>query len=84
MEGDNSQHAPPLSPHKSYERTVTVVRGNRSLGMFSIFLIMMVSWCVYITGMAVMTLTGGGDDDYHNKWWSDEFLKLKRFHNQVC
>ncbi|XP_023811894.1 multiple PDZ domain protein-like isoform X2 [Oryzias latipes] len=33
MEEDNNQQAPPLPSHTSYERTITVVRGNRSLGM---------------------------------------------------
>lgn len=62
MESDDRQQAPPLPPRTSFERTITVVRGNRSLGMFSVFLMVMVSWCVYVTGMAVMTLIGGGDD----------------------
>lgn len=62
MESDDRQQAPPLPPRTSFERTITVVRGNRSLGMFSVFLMVMVSWCVYVAGMAVMTLIGGGDD----------------------
>ncbi|XP_035992762.1 multiple PDZ domain protein isoform X3 [Fundulus heteroclitus] len=33
MEDDTSQQAPPLPPRTSFERTITVVRGNRSLGM---------------------------------------------------
>ncbi|XP_061571312.1 multiple PDZ domain protein isoform X2 [Cololabis saira] len=33
MEDDNGQQAPPLPPRTSFERTITVVRGNRSLGM---------------------------------------------------
>ncbi|XP_049900116.1 multiple PDZ domain protein [Epinephelus moara] len=33
MEGDDRQQAPPLPPRTSFERTITVVRGNRSLGM---------------------------------------------------
>ncbi|XP_028255519.1 multiple PDZ domain protein [Parambassis ranga] len=33
MEDDNRQQAPPLPPRTSFERTITVVRGNRSLGM---------------------------------------------------
>ncbi|KAF6738001.1 Multiple PDZ domain protein, partial [Oryzias melastigma] len=33
MEEDNNQQAPPLPARTSYERTITVVRGNRSLGM---------------------------------------------------
>eukprot|EP00064_Thunnus_orientalis_P019983 superscaffoldBa00005264_g20114 len=33
MEADNRQQAPPLPPRTSFERTITVVRGNRSLGM---------------------------------------------------
>lgn len=78
-EGDDGQHVPPLPPRTSYERTVTVVRGNRSLGMFSMFLVVMVSWCVYIVGMAVMTLLGSGDYNYHeDKWWRDVFLKTER------
>lgn len=68
-EGDDGQHMPPLPPRTSYERTVTVVRGNRSLGMFSMFLVVMLSWCVYIVGMAVMTLLGSGDYNYHEDKW---------------
>lgn len=63
MEADNRQQAPPLSPRSSFERTITVVRGNRSLGMFSVILMMMVSWCVYVAGMAIMAIIGGGDED---------------------
>ncbi|XP_035808484.2 multiple PDZ domain protein isoform X2 [Amphiprion ocellaris] len=33
MEDDNRQQAPPLPPRISFEKTITVVRGNRSLGM---------------------------------------------------
>ncbi|XP_073322064.1 multiple PDZ domain protein [Pagrus major] len=33
MEDDNRQQAPPLPHRTSFERTITVVRGNRSLGM---------------------------------------------------
>ncbi|XP_041837745.1 multiple PDZ domain protein isoform X2 [Melanotaenia boesemani] len=33
MEDDSKQQAPPLPPRTSFERTITVVRGNRSLGM---------------------------------------------------
>ncbi|KAM4750064.1 multiple PDZ domain protein-like isoform 2-T3 [Anableps anableps] len=33
MEDDSGQQAPPLPPRTSFERTITVVRGNRSLGM---------------------------------------------------
>ncbi|XP_037621120.1 multiple PDZ domain protein isoform X6 [Sebastes umbrosus] len=33
MEDDGRQQAPPLPPRTSFERTITVVRGNRSLGM---------------------------------------------------
>lgn len=62
MESDDRQQAPPLPPRTSFERTITVVRGNRSLGMFSVFVMVMVSWCVYVAGMAVMTIIGGGDD----------------------
>lgn len=69
MEEDNNQQAPPLPSHTSYERTITVVRGNRSLGMFSVFLMVMVSWCVYVTGMALITLIGGGDDDCPEEEW---------------
>ncbi|KAM7394183.1 hypothetical protein PAMP_020997 [Pampus punctatissimus] len=32
MEADNREQAPPLPPRTSFERTITVVRGNRSLG----------------------------------------------------
>lgn len=47
--------------------------------MFSIFLVAMVSWCVYIAGMAMITLLGDGDYNYHeDKWWSDVFLKTER------
>lgn len=63
------QRAPPLPHRTSFERTITVVRGNRSLGMFSVFLMMMVSWCVYVAGMAIVTLIGGGDDDCHEEEW---------------
>ncbi|TNN61198.1 Multiple PDZ domain protein [Liparis tanakae] len=63
MEDDYRQRAPPLPPRTSFERTITVVRGNRSLGMFSVFLMVMVSWCVYVVGTAIMTLIGGNDDD---------------------
>lgn len=69
MEEDNRQHAPPLPPRTSFERTITVVRGNRSLGMFSVFLMVMVSWCVYVAGMAIMTLLGGGDEDCPEEEW---------------
>lgn len=63
MDDDDMQQPPPLPPRTSFERTITVVRGNRSLGMFSVFLMVVVSWCVYLAGMAIMTLIGGGDDD---------------------
>ncbi|XP_071359492.1 multiple PDZ domain protein isoform X3 [Trachinotus anak] len=33
MEDDDRQQAPPPPPRTSFERTITVVRGNRSLGM---------------------------------------------------
>uniref|UniRef100_A0A3Q1FXU0 Multiple PDZ domain crumbs cell polarity complex component n=1 Tax=Acanthochromis polyacanthus TaxID=80966 RepID=A0A3Q1FXU0_9TELE len=33
LEDDNRQQAPPLPPRISFEKTITVVRGNRSLGM---------------------------------------------------
>ncbi|XP_047221937.1 multiple PDZ domain protein isoform X3 [Girardinichthys multiradiatus] len=33
MEDDSRQQAPPLPPRTSFERTITVVRGNHSLGM---------------------------------------------------
>ncbi|XP_061687115.1 multiple PDZ domain protein isoform X2 [Syngnathoides biaculeatus] len=33
MEDDGAQAAPPLPPRTSFEKTITVVRGNRSLGM---------------------------------------------------
>ncbi|XP_074486314.1 multiple PDZ domain protein isoform X2 [Sebastes fasciatus] len=33
MEDDGRQQVPPLPPRTSFERTITVVRGNRSLGM---------------------------------------------------
>ena len=69
MQEDDRQQAPPPPPRTSFERTITVVRGNRSLGMFSVFLMVMVSWCVYIAGMAVMTLIGGGDDDCPEEEW---------------
>lgn len=69
MEDDNRQQAPPLPPRTSFEKTITVVRGNRSLGMFSVFLMVMVSWCVYVAGMAIMTLIGSGDDDCPEEEW---------------
>lgn len=69
MDSDDGRQAPPLPPHTTFERTITVVRGNRSLGMFSVFLMVMVSWCVYVAGMAVMTLIGSGDDDYPEEEW---------------
>lgn len=69
MEDDSGQQAPPLPPRTSFERTITVVRGNRSLGMFSVFLLVMVSWCVYVAGMALMTLIGDGDDDCPEEDW---------------
>lgn len=62
VEDDDRQPAPPLPPRTSFERTITVVRGNRSLGMFSVVLMVMVSWCVYVAGMAIMALIGGGDE----------------------
>ncbi|TKS68109.1 Multiple PDZ domain protein [Collichthys lucidus] len=67
MEEDDRRQAPPPPPRSSFERTVTVVRGNRSLGMFSVFLMMMLSWCVYVAGTAIMTLIGGGD--YAEEEW---------------
>ena len=69
MEDDDMQQAPPLPPRTSFERTITVVRGNSSLGMFSVFLMMMVSWCVYVAGMTIMAIIGGGDDDRPEEEW---------------
>lgn len=69
MDDDNMQQPPPLPPRTSFERTITVVRGNRSLGMFSVFVMVVVSWCVYIAGMAIMTLIRGGDDDCPEEEW---------------
>ncbi|KAF3687605.1 hypothetical protein EXN66_Car003277 [Channa argus] len=69
MEDGDRPQAPPLPPRTSFERTITVVRGNRSLGMFSVFLMVMVSWCVYVAGMAIMTLMGGGDEDCPQDEW---------------
>lgn len=69
MEDDNLQQPPPLPPRTSFEKTITVVRGNRSLGMFSVFLLVMMSWCVYIGGMAIVTLIGGGDEDCPEEEW---------------
>lgn len=58
MEDDDKQQAPPPPPRTSFERTITVVRGNRSLGMFSVFLVVVVvvvvSWCVYVAGVVLM------------------------------
>ncbi|KAF7655089.1 hypothetical protein LDENG_00060950 [Lucifuga dentata] len=62
MEDDDKQQAPPPLPRTSFERTITVVRGNRSLGMFPVFLMMVVvSWCVYIAAMAIMAMIGVDD-----------------------
>ncbi|KAI4832667.1 hypothetical protein KUCAC02_015628 [Chaenocephalus aceratus] len=69
MEDYDRQQAPPLPPRTSFERTITVVRGNRSLGMFYVFLMVMVSWCVYVAGMALITLIGGVDDDCAEEEW---------------
>lgn len=63
MEENGRQQAPPLPRRTSFERTVTVVRGNRSLGMFPVILVMMVSWCVYVAGMAIISIIAAGDDD---------------------
>lgn len=72
MEDNDRQQAPPLPTRTNFERTITVVRGNRSLGMFPVFLVVMVSWCVYIAGMTIMAIIGGGDDDCsEEEWWSD-------------
>ncbi|KAK1886748.1 Multiple PDZ domain protein [Dissostichus eleginoides] len=69
MEDYDRQQAPPLPPRTSFERTITVVRGNRSLGMFYVFLMVMMSWCVYVAGMALITLIGGVDDDCAEEEW---------------
>nr|XP_054607553.1 multiple PDZ domain protein isoform X2 [Nothobranchius furzeri] len=53
MDNENGQHAPPLPPRTSFERTITVVRGNRSLGMS-------VSAIKDGTGMLVRSLVQGG------------------------
>lgn len=29
----------------------------------------MVSWCVYIAGMTIMAIIGGGDDDCSEEEW---------------
>lgn len=80
MEDGERQQAPPLPPRTSFERTITVVRGNRSLGMLSVFLMVMVSWCVYVAGMTIITLIGGGGDDDcpEEEWWSDVLLVPER------
>ncbi|XP_013860327.1 multiple PDZ domain protein [Austrofundulus limnaeus] len=53
MDDDNMQRAPPLPPRTSFERTITVVRGNRSLGMS-------VSAIKDGTGMLVRSVVQGG------------------------
>ncbi|XP_017281302.1 multiple PDZ domain protein [Kryptolebias marmoratus] len=53
MDDDNMQQAPPLPPRTSFERTITVVRGNRSLGMS-------VSAIKDGTGMLVRSVVQGG------------------------
>ncbi|XP_037530276.1 multiple PDZ domain protein [Nematolebias whitei] len=53
MEDDNVQQAPPLPPRTSFEKTITVVRGNRSLGMS-------VSAIKDGTGMLVRSVVQGG------------------------
>lgn len=68
-EDDDMQPVPPLPPRTSFEKTITVVRGNRSLGMSSVLLLVMVSWCVYIAGMAIMAIIGSGDDDRPEEEW---------------
>lgn len=68
MEEDHSEQVPPLPPRTSFERTITVVRGNSSLGMFFVFLILMLSWCVYAGAMAIMSLIVGDDDCREEEW----------------
>ena len=53
MEAAHKTQVPPL-PRSSFERTITVVRGNRSLGMLTVFFMMLAPLCVYIIGMAMM------------------------------
>ncbi|XP_041641247.1 multiple PDZ domain protein [Cheilinus undulatus] len=53
MTDDERQEAPPLPPRTSFERTITVVRGNRSLGMS-------VSAIKDGSGMLVRSLVQGG------------------------
>ncbi|XP_056265013.1 multiple PDZ domain protein isoform X3 [Pseudoliparis swirei] len=53
MEDDYRQRAPPLPPRTSFERTITVVRGNRSLGMS-------VSAITDGSGMLVRSVVQGG------------------------
>ncbi|XP_042341457.1 multiple PDZ domain protein [Plectropomus leopardus] len=53
MEDEDGQQAPPLPPRTSFERTITVVRGNRSLGMS-------VSAIKDGSGMLVRTVVQGG------------------------
>jgi hypothetical protein len=60
MDDGDKQQAPPPVPHNRHQRTITVVRGNHSLGMFSVFLVALVSWCVYVV---VMAMVGGGGGD---------------------
>lgn len=62
MDDGEAQRAPPPATHAGHQRTINVVRGNRSLGMFSIFLAVLVSWCVYIVGRAMVGGGGGGGD----------------------
>lgn len=53
MEDDHSEQVPPLPPRTSFEKTITVVRGNSSLGMS-------VSAIKDGSGMLVRSLVQGG------------------------
>lgn len=61
MKEDQSE-VPPLLPRTNFERTITVVRGNSSLGMFFVCLMTMISWCVYAGATVIMSLIAGDGD----------------------
>lgn len=59
---EDQSEVPPLPPRTNFERTITVVRGNSSLGMFFVFLMTMISWCVYAGATAIMSLIADDGD----------------------
>uniref|UniRef100_A0AAZ3QRP6 PDZ domain-containing protein n=1 Tax=Oncorhynchus tshawytscha TaxID=74940 RepID=A0AAZ3QRP6_ONCTS len=59
MEDGDKLLAPPPSFGSHFERTITVVRGNRSLGMLSVFFIVAGCLCVYVVGTAIL----GGEEE---------------------